>query len=1101
MNKRIFALLLCLISFGLVNGQVVFSFSTDTIAAPGETVDVDVIVESGFTDIVAFQLSLNWDRSVFTYSSIQDVTSVLSEFSDGNIGSPPDGPGVDDGELTLSWSRSSTQPASIPDGTKLFTLRLFGEGSLCSSTQIVTSNTPLLVEVINNDFNEVDVVESGGVIAILDDSCDGNTGGGDEVLLAIEDINASAGSSLCIPISTANFDNIGSIQTGMTWDPDVLTYTGINDGGLTAVTANSNNVGTGELIVLWLFDDEGVTLPDGSALFEVCFDVSGDTGQSTDIQLTDLGTLAIEVADIDGQSLDFTVDNGSFTVGSGPVEEGVGLIFPDVFTEGLASICVPITTRDFMNIAAIQGGIGFDSDVLTYTETRAGAIEVQIGDNNAADGELRVLWTVDLGSEPVTVLDGDVLFELCFDVVGNDGDVSDLSFINIPFLPIEIVNEDAQAEDFFVRDGSVTVGNRPGADITLIASQHLADQGDTVCVDISVEGFTNIDGMGFALEWDSEVVQYVNQQEFNLASLGNTSFNFDSPDKLILLWAPTSSQTVADGTSIFQVCFTVVGDCGEDLKSAISFVDGNTPIEVVDNNQQSLDVAVVNGEIAVDTCKGPSVDILSLIHPSCNGDLDGAIAVDFKNTNGSVTCSWTDADGTVISTSCNLVGVGGGVYTLAATDDDGTVLDPRTVTVINPDLITATANVTDISCEAGSPGSLILNVMGGTGDYSYDWTGGLANSNTHSPIDAGTYDVTITDANMCTGTASATVVDNSFELDPIVTAVTGDSNGSIDLEPGASVDASYLWSNGETTSAITGLAAGDYEVTITDDDPVCVSVLSFTVVDGVLGVGDILDGINDTYNGFGVSCTGEADGGISGIISGGCSDGPLKAFVDGAEVTVSSDGMINVGDLLAGEHTLRLEDACEAVVEQTFTITEPDTIVAGTPVVISCPTGPDATDGILTLPAEGGVGTLTYTTQLGPVGANGEISNVPFGTFTVIIEDDNGCQLMVPDVSLNVQCVDLPSECIGTSIISPNGDGQNDVFLIGCVAIGDNAPYQLSIYDRWGNIVFEANDYDNTWTGLDMDGSELPEGGYMWVLVTGGAGQREITRNHISILR
>jgi hypothetical protein len=114
MNKRIFALLLCLTSLSLVKGQVVFSFSTDTISAPGETVDVDVIVEGGFTDIVSFQLSLNWDKSVFTYSSIQDVTDILPEFSDGNIGSPPDGPGVDDGELTLSWSRASTQPASIP---------------------------------------------------------------------------------------------------------------------------------------------------------------------------------------------------------------------------------------------------------------------------------------------------------------------------------------------------------------------------------------------------------------------------------------------------------------------------------------------------------------------------------------------------------------------------------------------------------------------------------------------------------------------------------------------------------------------------------------------------------------------------------------------------------------------------------------------------------------------------------------------------------------------------------------------------------------------------------------------------------------------------
>ena len=391
--------------------------------------------------------------------------------------------------------------------------------------------------------------------------------------------------------------------------------------------------------------------------------------------------------------------------------------------------------------------------------------------------------------------------------------------------------------------------------------------------------------------------------------------------------------------------------------------------------------------------------------------------------------------------------------------------------------------------------------MGGTGDYTYNWTGDLPDANSHSPIPEGTYEVTITDANMCTGTASATVVDNSFETNPVITDVTGDNNGAIDLQPGASVDATYLWSNGATTSAITGLAVGEYTVTITDDDPVCSAEQTFTVVDGVLGVGDILDGINDTYNGFGVSCTGEADGGISGTVSGGCADGPVKAFVDGTEVIVSSSGMINVGELAAGEHTLRLEDACDGVVEQAFTITEPDAIVVSNLDVISCPSAEGVSDGVITLPAQGGVGTLTYTSQVGTVGANGMISNVPAGSFTVVIEDDNGCQLMVTEVSLNADCAILPTECIGTSIISPNGDGQNDFFQIGCVAEGSDAPYQLSVYDRWGNTVMEYSDYDNSWNGVHMDGTELPEGGYMWVLVTGGPGQREITRGTVSILR
>lgn len=1099
MNKRIFALLLFLGTFGFAQGQVVFRFSTDTVGVSGETVDVDVIVESGFDELISMQFSLNWDRSVFTYSSIQNITTALESFGEGSIGTPPGAPGVDDGELTISWSGPGTQPRSLPDGTRLFTLRLFGEGALCSSTRVQTSDIPLKVEIFDKDFVEIDIQESGGVIAILDETCQ-NTGG-DEVVLTIPDLNASSGSNICIPITADNFDNIGSLQTGITWDPSILTFTSLMDAGLTAITTNENRVGSGELTVSWLFDTGGVTLPAGATLFEVCFDVSGNTGQQTDVSLVGFPEIPfpIEVSEIDLGALDFRVDNGVFTVGSGSSEEGIGLIFPDVYTEGQPSICVPVTSKDFVELAAVQAGVSYDPAVLRYTEVRAGALRPLIGDGAASTGELRLLWSVDTGGDPVTVADGDVLFELCFEVLGSDGDVSELSFINIPGLAIEIVNEDGSAVDpFFVRDGSVTVGNNPNADVTLIASDHLADTGDTVCVDITVEGFSNINGMGFALEWDQTVVQYLGQQGFNLANFGNSSFNFESPNRLILSWSPTSSQTVADGTSIFQVCYNVIGNCGQDLRSAISFVDGPTPLEVVGNNNQALSVAVVNGAISIDTCKVPSVTILSLVHPSCNGDRDGAVAVSFSNTTGAVTCSWTDASGAVVSSACNLVGVGGGVYTLAATDDDGFVLNPRTVTVINPDLISITPVVTDITCNA--PGSLGLTVTGGTGAYSYNWTGGLPDMNTHSPIGGGTYAVTVTDVNNCTAMASATVQNNAYDLDPIVTPVTGQNNGAIDLRPAASVDATYLWSTGGTGSSISGLAIGDYSVTITDDAPPCSAILSFSVTDGVLSVADVLQGINDVYNGFGVSCNGESDGGINGRITGGCTDGPLMVLVDGEEVTVDASGMIQVGDLAAGEHTIRVEDACGAIVDEPFTITEPMAITTSTITDFTCPLDAD-NNGSLILPAQGGVGMLTFTSGAGTVGTNGSITDLGLDPFTVVIEDDNGCQLMVPNISLRGLCGPNVAECIGSSIITPNGDNLNDRFQIGCVANNGNQPNQLSIYDRWGNPVYEADNYNNDWLGDHMDGTQLPEGGYMWVLITGGPGQREITRGTVSILR
>ena len=243
-------------------------------------------------------------------------------------------------------------------------------------------------------------------------------------------------------MTTSNFDDIGSLQTGVTWDPSVLSFSGINDSGLTGVMGNSMNADNGELIVLWLFDQAAVSLPDGSTLFEICFDIVGTTNASTEIDFVDINETTVEIADIDGNAQEVEISGGTFTVGANGVEEGVGLIFGNEFTNNQPSICVPITTRDFTDIAGLQTGITFDPNVLTYTSFNAvGLPGLTIGDGDADQGELRVVWILPAGSDPITIPDDGVLFELCFDVIGDEGDVSDMNFTgNLGFLPIEVLD-------------------------------------------------------------------------------------------------------------------------------------------------------------------------------------------------------------------------------------------------------------------------------------------------------------------------------------------------------------------------------------------------------------------------------------------------------------------------------------------------------------------------------------------------------------------------------------------------------------------------------------------------------------------------------------
>ena len=91
---------------------------------------------------------------------------------------------------------------------------------------------------------------------------------------------------------------------------------------------------------------------------------------------------------------------------------------------------MPITTRDFDAIGAFQAGITFDPSVLRFNSiNQAGLTGVDVGDNDAATGMLRILWQADFSTPSVTLPDDTVLFELCFDVIGAEGTSSNICLL------------------------------------------------------------------------------------------------------------------------------------------------------------------------------------------------------------------------------------------------------------------------------------------------------------------------------------------------------------------------------------------------------------------------------------------------------------------------------------------------------------------------------------------------------------------------------------------------------------------------------------------------------------------------------------------------
>ncbi len=187
---------------------------------------------------------------------------------------------------------------------------------------------------------------------------------------------------------------------------------------------------------------------------------------------------------------------------------------------------------------------------------------------------------------------------------------------------------------------------------------------------------------------------------------------------------------------------------------------------------------------------------------------------------GSYTFSWSNGSGTE-----DLANIPAGTYAVTVSDANGcTATNSFTVedTATPPSL---SATTTAATCGQNN-GSINLTPSGGTAPYAFAWSNG-ANTEDLSGVPAGSYTVTVTGANGCTATASATVPDN-----PVSIGITGTTtpapNGSVDITASPANGYDYAWSNGETTEDISGLAAGTYTVTVTLGTG-CTATASFVV--------------------------------------------------------------------------------------------------------------------------------------------------------------------------------------------------------------------------------------------------------------------------------
>ena len=213
----------------------------------------------------------------------------------------------------------------------------------------------------------------------------------------------------------------------------------------------------------------------------------------------------------------------------------------------------------------------------------------------------------------------------------------------------------------------------------------------------------------------------------------------------------------------------------------------------------------------------------------CNGGT-GSINLSVNGGASGYTYVWSN-----LATTQDLTNVGTGSYSVTITDANNCTKTYSNLMITEPAAIATSTSIVDITCNGMSNGSINLSVSGGTGAYTYTWSN-TATTEDLSALGAGTYAVTVTDANNCTSTLTGLTVNEPTAITAIPNITNVSCNGGTDggiglIVTGGTSGYSYMWNNSSTSPALSNVGAGAYSVTITDGNNCTESVAGLAITE------------------------------------------------------------------------------------------------------------------------------------------------------------------------------------------------------------------------------------------------------------------------------
>ena len=413
-----------------------------------------------------------------------------------------------------------------------------------------------------------------------------------------------------------------------------------------------------------------------------------------------------------------------------------------------------------------------------------------------------------------------------------------------------------------------------------------------------------------------------------------------------------------------------------------------------------------------------------------NGSLSGQILI---GPSGGTSPYTYEISNTSPSNNPNFIGLAAGTYDVIAIDANG-CRDSSQIILSQPPQMTMDYSIQDLSCDDSDDGSVSIIANGGTQPYDLYTIAGPSNfsngNGVFTNLVAGSYTLSVEDNNGCTVTENTVELDSpppysNFQLDPTDPTCHDGQDGFITLSlQGGTRPYTYNWSNGENTQNIDFLSAGNYTVTVTDENG-CLITGSETLNNPVQVVADW------------IIATPGADGNHF-ILS-----QPAPFNVEFIDVSQNSEPAFNQWWINNQNSTQNFYQGYSFYYQDT---------------------------------------TKQYTFY-------------DVGDYDVVMEVFDSLGNCSDTISLTISVQGI----VEYNAFSPNGDNINDNFYFESYGIKD---LNAIIYNRWGDKIYEILSPDDSWDGVSLNGLDVPEGVYFYVLnATGQDGTPYKEKGSVTLYR